>query len=140
VAATLVYTAWHRRRRREQVTSAGEAVTVAWEESLDDLELIGIEPRASESHSEFAERVGYAMPERRNDIDELAGLTDQVTYGADDVADADVDRADDAARAIAETVHARVSWRTRWRHRLDPRNLTRGSKGTTRQSAQSSRA
>jgi transglutaminase-like putative cysteine protease len=140
VVATLGYGTLHRRRRRERATSPNDSVTVAWEESLDDLELLGIEPRTSESHSEFAERVGWALPERRDDIDELAGLTDQVTYGFDDLADADVSRADDAARAIADTVHAKVSWRTRWRHRLDPRNLGRTSKRAMRQSAQSSRA
>jgi hypothetical protein len=134
------YTALHRRRRRERAASGRASVTVAWEESLDHLGLIGIAPQRSESHTEFAERVGWALPERRDDLDQLADLTDRATYGVADPDIAEVRRADDAARAIGETVHGRVSRWQVWRHRLDPRNLTRASARSTRQTARSSRA
>ena len=77
---------------------------MAWEESLEDLELIGIVRRPSETHSEFADRASVKLPERRMQLDDLATLTDFVTYAPERLADAEVDRADAAAVAIAETV------------------------------------
>jgi transglutaminase-like putative cysteine protease len=140
VAATLGYAALHRRRRRERARRPGESVAVAWAESLEDLELIGVVPRTSETHTEFAQRAGGTLPERSPDLDELAMLADFVVYAPDGLAEADAVRADDAARAIGDTVRARVSWQAVWRHRLDPRRLMRTVQPRARQTARSSRA
>jgi transglutaminase-like putative cysteine protease len=138
VAAAVAYGALRRRRRRARAVDPGERVTVAWEESLEDLELIGITHRASETHSEFAGRASVKLPERRNQLDELAMLTDFVTYAPERLADVEVDRADAAAVAIAETVQARVPRRAVWLRRLDPRQLLRAGAWRPRQQARSS--
>lgn len=137
--ATLAYTAIRRRRRRTRATQPSQQVAVAWEESLEDLELVGVVRRPSETHGEFARRAGATMPERSHQLDELAMLTDFVTYAPDGLAEDEVLRADAAATAITETVHARVPRRRAWLLRLDPRRLLAQTRGKPRQTARSSK-
>jgi hypothetical protein len=139
VIGTLLYGWLRRRRRRERATEPGEQVAVAWQESLEDLELLGIVRRPSETHDEFAARAGSQLRERERELSELATLADVVTYATDAPAKYEADRADAAAGAIATTVRARVSRRTIWLHRLDPRRLVRPTRGRPRQQARSSR-
>ena len=112
---------------------------MAWEESLEDLELIGVVRRPSETHGEFARRAGATLPERRHQLDELAMLTDFVTYAPEGLDEAEVVRADAAASAITETVQARVPRRRAWILQLDPRRLLEQTRGKPRQTARSSK-
>jgi transglutaminase-like putative cysteine protease len=137
--ATLTYTAVRRRRRRRRATEPSEQVAVAWEESLEDLELIGVVRRPSETHGEFARRAGATMPDRRRQLDELAMLTDFVTYAPEGLDESEVARADAAASAITETVQARVPRRRAWIFRLDPRRLLEQTRGKPRQTARTSK-
>ncbi len=105
-------------------------VALAWEESLEQLELVGVVRKQSETHTEFAHRAGRSMPERSLQLDELASLADVVTYAPDEIDDAEATRADDAATAIVDTVHARVPRHTVWLSRLDPRRLLGASPAT----------
>jgi hypothetical protein len=135
----LGYGALRRRRRRKHAVEPRERIALAWEESLEELELAGVVRRQSETHTEFASRAGRAVPERIHQLDELASLADFVTYAPDAIDAAEADRADAASSAIVETVHARVSRRTVWINRLDPRRLGRATSSRPRQQARSSK-
>jgi transglutaminase-like putative cysteine protease len=137
--ATLVYGWLRRRNRRRRATVPGEHVAVAWQESLEDLELLGIVRRPSETHGEFATRAGSQLPERERELDELATLADVVTYASDAVTEPEADQAEVAAGAIAMTVRSRVPRRTVWFYRLDPRRLQQSARGRPRQQARASR-
>ena len=135
----LGYGALRRRRRRKHAVEPRERIALAWEESLEELELVGVVRKQSETHTEFASRAGHAVPERSHQLDELASLADFVTYAPDVIEDAEADRADVASSAIVDTVHARVSRRTVWLNRLDPRTLGRATRSRPRQQARSSK-
>ena len=139
VIGTLAYTALHRRRRRDRATEPGAQVAVAWQESVEDLELLGIVRRPQETHTEFAQRAGSMLPEREGQLDELALLADVVTYSPGGPVEADAERADAAAATIASTVKSRVRWQTVLRHRLDPRRLVQPARGRPRQQARTSK-
>jgi transglutaminase-like putative cysteine protease len=135
----LAYTAWWRHRRRERAVEPGSRVALAWTESLEDLELVGVVRAGDETHVEFARRAGAAVPTTGTALDDLAGLADVATFAPDAVDEAAADRAGDAAASIADTVHARVSPRERWLRRIDPRRLLRSAGASSRQQAHSSR-
>jgi transglutaminase-like putative cysteine protease len=138
-AGTLAYVSIRRRRRRDRATEPGAHIALAWEESLEDLELIGAIRRPNETHQEFAERAGSILPERRAHLDDLAALADFVTFAPDGIDPSEVDRADAAAIAISDIVQQRVSKRTVMLHRLDPRNVLRSTSRRPRQQARTSR-
>lgn len=135
----LASTAWWRRRRRERAVEPNSQVALAWVESLEELELVGVVRAGDETHVEFARRAGQAVPTTRTAIDDLAGLADVATFAPGAVDQVAADRARDAASSIAETVHARVSSRERWLRRIDPRRLLRSAGAPSRQQAHSSR-
>jgi transglutaminase-like putative cysteine protease len=137
--AALAYGALRRRRRRAHAVEPRARIALAWEESLEQLELVGVVRKQSETHTEFAHRAGRTIPERTLQLDELASLADVVTYAPDAIDDSEATRADDAATAIADTVQARVPRQRIWLSRLDPRNLLRASTSRPRQQAQSSK-
>jgi transglutaminase-like putative cysteine protease len=136
---TLGYEAWRRRRRRDHAIDPASRIALAWEESLDELGLVGVVRKQSETRTEFAHRAGRSLPERVSQLDELAELADFVTYSADEIDDAEAVRADEAAMAIAGTVHARVARHKIWLNRLDPRRVLRATGARPRQQAQASR-
>ena len=126
----LVYGALRRRRRRAHAVEPRARVALAWEESLEQLELVGVVRKQSETHTEFAVRASRTIPERSLQLDELASLADVVTYAPDAIDEAEAGRADVAATAIADTVQARVPCQKIWLSRLDPRGLSRASSVT----------
>src|SRR5262249_50782409 len=130
---------WRRRRRRDRAVTADARIALAWEESLEDLELVGVVRGDSETHTEYAQRAGHAVPETRTQIDDLATLADFVAFAPDTIDEREAERADAAAASIAETVHARVSARDVWLRRLDPRELLGGTKARAHQQARASK-
>ncbi len=121
-----LYAAERRRRRTRAGTDPGARVRVAWEESLDELALVGTVPTPSETHDEFASRAGDALPTVAGPLVQLARDTDAATY-APDLVDADASaRAVAAAEAVAAAVDTEVGATARWRRHLDPRPLLAG--------------
>jgi hypothetical protein len=138
--ATLAFFAIRRRRRRDRAVEPSAHVALAWEESLDELELVGAIRHPNETHHEFVQRAAAILPERRSELDDLAALADFVTFAPEGLDPTEIDRADAAATKISDTVQSRVSRRTVLLHRLDPRNLTRPDGRRPRQQARSSRS
>jgi len=136
--AASAYTVLRRRRRRVQAVEPGDRVALAWDESLEDLELLDVVRVPSETHTEFAHRAGHVLPDHDHDLDELATLADAATYAPDALDDASAVRADEAAAAIATVVRERVPRRRVWLRRIDPRRLRRNDSGRPRQHARSS--
>jgi transglutaminase-like putative cysteine protease len=135
----LGYGILRRRRRRAHAVEPRARIALAWEESLEQLELVGVVPEQSETHTEFAQRAGRTVPERNLQLHELASLADVVTYAPYEIDEAEAERADDAATAIADTVQARVPRQRVWVSRLDPRRLIRATTARPRQQARSSK-
>jgi transglutaminase-like putative cysteine protease len=136
--AAYVATGLRRRRRRDQAVEPGERVALAWDESLEELELIDVVRRPSETHTEFAHRAGRTLPDHDRDLDDLATLADAVTYAPDALDEASASRADSAASAISTVVRERVPRHRVWLRRVDPRRLRRPPTGRPRQQARSS--
>jgi hypothetical protein len=139
VGATLAYVSLRQRRRRERAVEPSAHVALAWEESLEELELVGAVRHPDETHFEFARRAATIVPERRAQLDDLAALADFVAFSPDGLDPAEAERADAAAVAISDTVQSRVSRREVILHRLDPRNLIRSRTRRPRQHASASK-
>jgi transglutaminase-like putative cysteine protease len=116
----------HRRARRRGAGDPALAVTGAWHEALDRLHEASIDPRPEQTPLDVAD----ALPARA-----AAAATDPMralarTYGAARYGDGAVDP-DDARDAwgsleqLERALDADLSWRGRWRRRLDARTLVR---------------
>ena len=121
-----LYAAERRRRRARAGTDPGALVRVAWEESLDELALVGTVPTPSETHDEFATRAGDTLPTVAGPLVQLARDTDAATYAPDLVDPEASTRAVAAAEAVAAAVDTEVGATARWRRHLDPRPLLAG--------------
>jgi transglutaminase-like putative cysteine protease len=113
----------HRRERRAAATDASKRVLVAWAESLEALHMVGITPRPSEAHNEFAWRIAPDLPNAGGDLLVLADAVDQAAYAPGVVADYVAADADRAAAAVAHEVEAMATPRQRWSDRIDPRRV-----------------
>lgn len=114
-----------RHRRRAAAVTPDQRVQVAWQQLVEDLELLGVFRLPSETHREFATRASSVMGERGDDIGLLARSSETAAFAPTHIDDDTAGRAEDTALDIAETVHATVP---RWRrllHRIDPRTLRR---------------
>ena len=121
--AALAYGALRRRRRRAHAVEPRARIALAWEESLEQLELVGVVRKQSETHTEFAHRAGRTIPERTLQLDELASLADVVTYAPDAIDDSEADtRRRRGHRDRRHRSGARAASKV-WLSRLDPRTL-----------------
>lgn len=114
-----------RARRRAAAVTPDQRVQVAWQESVEDLELLGVFRLPSETHREFATRASSVVAERGDDIGLLARSSETAAFAPTHVNDDTAGRAEHAALDITETVNATAP---RWRrllHRIDPRTLRR---------------
>lgn len=131
---------WLRRRRRRAAAQDPVArVRVAWTESTEELALVGAVPRPWETHEEFAERAGEALPEQAGPLRDLARSTDAALFAPAGVRDEEARRAEETASAVAELVRGRVPLGRRLLHRLDPRPLRPRPAGPPRRQAHGSR-
>jgi transglutaminase-like putative cysteine protease len=134
-----VATGLRRRRRHDRAVEPGERVALAWDESLQDLELMNVVRQPSETHTEFALRAGRRLPDHDRDLDDLAVLADAVTYAPEALDEASALRADTAAAAIATVVRERVPRHRIWWQRVDPRRLRRPASRPRQQARSSAR-
>lgn len=116
--------AWlRRRRRRAAAQDPGTRVRVAWTESTEELALVGTVPHPWETHEEFADRAGTALPEQAGPLRDLARSADAALFAPGGVGEEDARRAEETSSAITEVVRSRVPLGRRLLHRLDPRPL-----------------
>jgi transglutaminase-like putative cysteine protease len=123
VGVPALHAAERRRRRRRAGDDPSALVRVAWEESLDELALVGPVPAAAETHDEFAGRAATTVPTAAGALRQLASDTDAATFAPDLVDGAQATRATAAADAVAAAVDTQVSSGQRFRRRIDPRPL-----------------
>ncbi len=128
-----------RRRRRRHAVDPDQRVQVSWQELTEELALVGVTPRPSETSSEFAERASAAVPDRASDLAMLALDTDAARFAPTGLDEAAADRADTVVEQVTSTVQARVPRHRRLLHRLDPRPLLARPARAPRQEAVSSR-
>jgi hypothetical protein len=116
-------------------------VRVAWEESLEELAVLGAVRRPEETQGEFADRVAEQLPGESRSLRDLARTADAATFavGAGAVAAPEADRAEITAEEMATTIRSRSSRRQRLRRRLDPRPLVTTGHGSPRKAARTSR-
>ncbi|MEZ5140923.1 MAG: transglutaminaseTgpA domain-containing protein [Acidimicrobiales bacterium] len=123
VGVPAAYATQRRRRRARAGHDPSARVRLAWEESLDELALVGSVPSPSETHDEFAARAGTDLPTAAGALSQLARDTDAATYAPDLVDTDGVRRASAAAEAVVAAVDTRVGAGARFRRHLDPRPL-----------------
>lgn len=139
-AAAMVWLAGHRhRRRREQATTDRAKIQVAWQESVEALELMGTRAQPSETHEEFALRAQGDVAETGTALLDLAHDVDAAAYAPALETENMASRAEDRSGVVIAAARAQVTPTQRWRHLLDPRpHLPRWGR-STRQRAWSRR-
>jgi transglutaminase-like putative cysteine protease len=114
--------------RRARATDASRLVLVAWQECLEALQPLGLAPRPTESHDEFASRVAPQLGDAGPDLIDLADAVNHADY-ARDLVDHDVAvRATNGSASVVATAELLVTPVQQWLHRLDPRTLTNGDR------------
>ena len=116
----------HNRRRATsgiQLDPARERVEEIWDETVDTLSAVGVDPAPSETPNEFARRAAEEADIDRESLRTLGGVTTTSRYAAESPTDGEIRRAEDAAGAVQSEVNETLSWWSRKRHQLDPRPL-----------------
>jgi transglutaminase-like putative cysteine protease len=126
-----------RRRRRRRADDPGARVQVAWLESIEDLELVGVVRRPHETHDELAVRAGERLPSDARRLRMLAVDTDAATFSPEHLDDSVAERSEETAARVGTMVRARVPRRRLVLRQLDLRPLVR-SKRPPRRAAQTS--
>jgi hypothetical protein len=124
----IIYSVWvlafrwvKRRRRRQRATTADARVEVAWDESVEAMAVVGMRPRVSETHAEFASRADTVV--REVGYPTLASSVEAARYSRDGVDDELADEAMTLSEGIQTTVRERATRGQRVRASLDPRPL-----------------
>ena len=113
-----------RRRRRDRLGTGPRAdIARAWARCGDDLALVAIVRRRSETPIEFATRVAPRLGDAGAALTRLARATTEAGYSSGDPDASSVRAAADAAGAVRRLVHERVRWYQRLSWWLDPRPL-----------------
>lgn len=120
-----VVTFWalYRQRRRRQAVEPDDQVRLAWQESVESLNLIGITPTRSETPTEFATHA--ATSAGLDGFTELAGLLVRSSYGPVGADQEDARRAFALGEQVAHRVKAQSPRSARVIAALDPRPLDR---------------
>ena len=126
VAAFVLATKARRRRNRHARADATAAVAGAWEQALERLGEAGIEARPSLTPLELAASTARTTsPTVSNPLHSLATTYTEVRYSADGATDTAVLDAWSEVEALDAALDEGLSFRTRWRRRLDTRALRR---------------
>jgi transglutaminase-like putative cysteine protease len=115
-----------RRGRRRSAATAALAVTGAWEEALDRLHEADVVPDAAQTPLDLAGSVpDGTTPATAQPMRELARVYGAARYGDDAIASDDARGAWDSLDELERALDDGVSWRRRWRRRLDVSTLVR---------------
>jgi transglutaminase-like putative cysteine protease len=121
-ALAMVLLAAHRlRRRRELATTDRTKIQVAWQESVEALELIGTRAQPSETHEEFARRAQASVSETGTALLDLAHDVNAAAYAPAFEVEGMATRAGESASIVIAAARAQVTPTQRWRHVFDPR-------------------
>jgi transglutaminase-like putative cysteine protease len=119
--------AWWRRRRRDlrrrSASTPSEQVLVSWDEVAEALRRLGVERRAAETATEYAQRVNRERPEIDGALLRTLARSSTAADFGPGLAQPTADEAALAAAAVERTVETQVSAGARVRELLDPRPL-----------------
>jgi len=119
----ITFWALYRQRRRRQAVEPDDQIRLAWQESVESLNLLGLTPRRSETPTEFATHA--ASSAGLDGFTELAGLLVRSSYGPVGAGQDDARRAFTLGEQIANRVKAQSPRSARVLAALDPRPLDR---------------
>jgi uncharacterized protein YggT (Ycf19 family) len=114
-----------RRRSRRRDAAPVVAVQGAWDEALDHLRLSHIATDPALTPLELSRVIPDGAPGASRPLRDLARRYTTVRYGSRPPTEDDAARAWEATDALTDALEADLTWRGRWRRRLDPRALTR---------------
>ena len=97
----------------------------AWDEALDHLRQSHVATDPALTPLELARVIPERAPEAGRPLRDLARRYTTARYGAATPTADDAARAWEATDALADALEADLTWRERWRRRLDPRALSR---------------
>lgn len=108
-------------RRRSEARNPSQRIELAWRRACEELSLLELRRRPSETRLEFSQRVGA---DRRVGTDaslHLAQLATTARFHPGGVGEAAAGEAERQERILADVVHARVPGWQRYLRRVDPR-------------------
>lgn len=114
----------NKRRFALAETNSGR-VNAVWDETIESLTPLGLQPTPSETMPEFARRVGTENALAKADLQELGTLAVAARYGPRDAEDAAVSAAESHRDAVATAVVASSTSTDRLKDSLDPRVLVK---------------
>jgi len=128
----------HRRRRRQRAVEPGDRVRLAWQESIEATQLVGVAPARAETPAEFGRRAKDAIG--ADEFPRLAALVTEADYSPAGVDEAGAQQALAISDGVTSSVRARSTRQQRWRAALDPRPPDRRRPVTPRRSVRRRRA
>lgn len=108
------------RRRRRRATTDAARIATAWDDALRSVRQIGIPTPRGETQAELAVRVGARLPDAAGPLDELAGVTEVLTFAPVPPPDGSGLRAYELADEIKVHAAATQDLRTRFRRTYNP--------------------
>ena len=121
----LVRRASSRRRARRRGAAPAAALQGAWDEALEHLRRSHVPTDPALTPLELARVIPERAPGASRPLRELARRYTSARYGAAAPTEDDAARAWASTDELTEALEADLTWKERWRRRLDPRVLTR---------------
>jgi hypothetical protein len=118
IAVPIAY-ALYRRRRRKAASEPDAQVRLAWQESVEAAQTLGVAPSRSETAAEFGHRADRAIGAEEFPV--LAGLVTAADYSAEGVDDEQAVTARALSDDVTATVRALTTRQQRVLTALDPR-------------------
>jgi hypothetical protein len=114
---------FYRRRRRHAADEPDAQVRLAWQESVEAAQLLGVSPWQSETAAEFGYRADRAIGAQ--EFPTLAGLVAAADYSAEGVDEEQAETALELSGGVTTTVRALTTRQQRMVSALDPRPVDR---------------
>jgi hypothetical protein len=115
----------YRRRRRKVASEPDAQVRLAWQESVEAAQTLGVSPWRSETAAEFGDRADRAIGAQEFPV--LAGLVSAADYSADGVNQEQAATARGLSDEVTQTVRSQTTRQQRVLTALDPRPPERRS-------------
>jgi transglutaminase-like putative cysteine protease len=128
--AVPIFYGMYRRRRRHAATEPDERVRLAWQESVEAAQVLGVARWRSETHTEFGSRASRTIGATGFPI--LADLVTTADYSADGVDEDEASEALVISDEVTKTVRLQSTRQQRVRSALDPRPPDRRQPSTPR--------
>jgi transglutaminase-like putative cysteine protease len=110
-----------RRQRRSGAENPSAQVFVAWRESIEALEILGITHHPTETHEEFAQRARPRLDAAGDAFVGLAHDMDAAAYAPEILTEDVARRAEQASLLVIKLVREKTETRRQWYSLLDPR-------------------